>query len=143
LLIAIQAVGVIGVLIGALSTDWLRFVGLRQALAYLRGDDLPLPPEPLQITGLYRLVRHPLYLFSMVGLWAIPFLTANVLAFNIGATLYFAIGLIFEEKRLEAIYSDAYRAYQAQVPALLPLPRPRGARLHLLSSRSDTDHGKT
>ncbi|MBZ0306368.1 MAG: hypothetical protein K8I82_09905, partial [Anaerolineae bacterium] len=62
--IMLQGVGLLGLLISLLQIDGLRFVGLRQAAAYFSGDPLPLPDEPLTISGVYRLVRHPLYLFS-------------------------------------------------------------------------------
>ncbi len=126
-----QLAGVMG-LIGALFvTDIWRFIGLRQALAYLSGEPLPLPHEPFQMRGMYALVRHPLYFFSLLVLWLTPVMTLNVLVFNVGATLYFLIGSRIEERRLERIYGDAYREYRRRVSGLIPLPRPGGRRSEL------------
>ena len=97
------------------SIDFWRFAGLRQAWAYFNGDDLPLRDEPLQQNGVYALMRHPLYVFSLVALWANPIGTVSSLVFNICATLYFGIGSQIEERRLTAAYGDDYRHYRRTV----------------------------
>ena len=122
LLRALQAFGAIGLMASLLFTDILRFAGLRQAYAYLTGARLPLPAEPLQERGPYALMRHPLYLFSLLIIWPQPVMTLNVLVFDIIATLYFAVGSLIEERRLERIHGDEYRAYRECVPWLLPWP---------------------
>jgi protein-S-isoprenylcysteine O-methyltransferase Ste14 len=50
-------------------------------------------------------------------------MTLNVLTFNIGATLYFAIGSWIEERRLARLYGQVYRDYCRRVPWPLPCPR--------------------
>jgi protein-S-isoprenylcysteine O-methyltransferase Ste14 len=120
-----QLAGVAG-LVGALFvTDVFRFAGISQAVAYLSGAPLPLPTGSLQVKGMYAVVRHPLYLFSLLAIWPTPTLTLNMLIFNSGATLYFVVGSLIEERRLERAHGEAYRAYRRQVPWLLPLPRVR------------------
>ena len=47
-------------------------------------------------------------------------MTRNVLALNIGITLYFWIGSIYEERRLVAEFGEAYREHQRRVPRLVP-----------------------
>jgi protein-S-isoprenylcysteine O-methyltransferase Ste14 len=122
-----QLAGLAG-LVGALFvTDVFRFAGISQAVAYLSGEPLPLETGPLQVKGMYAVVRHPLYLFSLLTIWPTPTMTLNVLLFNIGATLYFVVGSHIEERRLEKRFGDAYRAYRQRVPWLIPLPRPRRA----------------
>jgi protein-S-isoprenylcysteine O-methyltransferase Ste14 len=125
LTLVLQAIGAIGFVISILQVDQGQFMGLAQMRAYFAGQPLPLPPEPLQQRGMYQLVRHPLYLFSMMVQWPLPIMTETWLAFNIGATLYFLIGSRLEERRLLGIFGEEYRAYQRRVPWLLPLPRPR------------------
>lgn len=118
----VQALGVIG-LVGALFvTDVWDFAGLKQAAAYLTGESLPVPAPPLQEKGMYRLVRHPLYFFTLVAIWPSPSLTVNTLFLNIGVTLYIVIGSLIEERRLERTYGDAYRNYRRRVSWLIPLP---------------------
>jgi protein-S-isoprenylcysteine O-methyltransferase Ste14 len=124
-LLLIQLIGLFALVLAVLQADPLRFAGLKQALAYLRGEPLPLPQESLQIGGFYGFVRHPLYLFSLLVLWPSPIMTDTYLAFAAGATVYFIIGSRLEEQRLAREFGDDYRQYQRRVPWLLPWPRPR------------------
>jgi protein-S-isoprenylcysteine O-methyltransferase Ste14 len=123
LMLGVQAVGVVGILVSLLYTDVLRFAGVTQALDYLAGRPPGSTEIPLRVDGVYRIVRHPLYLFSMLVLWPLPVMTFNLLVFNVAATLYFGIGSLIEERRLERVYGDAYRNYRREVPWLIPLPR--------------------
>ncbi len=119
-LLAIQVVGLVGLFTSLLQIDFWRFAGLRQVNAYLSNQPLPLPDEPLQINGLYRLVRHPLYLFSLMVIWPLDTMTESWLAFNIASTLYFTLGSLLEERRLIAVYGESYLEYRQQVPWLIP-----------------------
>jgi protein-S-isoprenylcysteine O-methyltransferase Ste14 len=118
---AIQGLGAVGLLASVLQTDLLRFAGVGQAIRYLRGDDIINPQPTLVVKGPYRRVRHPLYFFSMIILWFSPVMTVSSLVFNLSATLYFWMGSIFEERRLQRVYGDAYIQYQQKVPRLIPL----------------------
>jgi methanethiol S-methyltransferase len=124
LMMAVQVVGLVGLLASLLYTDAFSFLGLRQLWRYLQGAPDPEPPVPFTSSGPYALVRHPLYLFSLLALWFTPLLTANILTFNLLATLYFWIGARHEERRLAAEFGEQYRSYQTQVPFLSPWPRP-------------------
>lgn len=119
----IQTIGTLGVGISLLQINLGYFSGLSQIYAWLNGDPLPLKAERLKKRGMYRLVRHPLYLFSLLSMWPLITMTDTVLAFNIGATLYFIMGSLWEEKRMLAAYGEEYRAYQAKVPWLIPFVR--------------------
>lgn len=124
---AVQVLGLIGLTLSLLQIDLGEFAGLAQLRAYLLGEPLPLAPRPLQVRGVYRWFRHPLYLFAMLVLWAQPLMTDVMLGFVLGSSLYFAIGSRYEEKRLLAIYGEQYSAYLERVgwvgPALrLPAP---------------------
>jgi protein-S-isoprenylcysteine O-methyltransferase Ste14 len=119
-----QVVGAGGILISLFSTDMWRFAGVAQVLEYLSGKPVVSSEVPLRLDGLYRLVRHPLYLFSLLVIWPVPVMTWNLLCFIVGATAYFAVGSMVEERRLEQEYGDAYRQYRRRVPWLFPWPRP-------------------
>ena len=111
-------VGTVGLVVVLRTYDLGRFSGLAQ---WRSGevDDLVGPTEPLVTNGLHEFVRHPLYTAAIVTLWggaSTPF----GLATAIFGTLYLVIGLRFEERKLLAIYGDAYRAYRHRVPALFP-----------------------
>lgn len=123
--LVIQIAGAIGMIISVLQIDGMRFMGIAQARAYWNGSPLPLPEEPLQIKGVYALVRHPLYLFSLMLIWPIPTMPESLFAFNLASTVYFVIGSLFEERRLIEAYGDVYRNYQQRVGWLIPTPRIR------------------
>lgn len=122
-MIGVQVVGVFGFLLSLLQIDMGRFLGLSQFDAYRHNDPLPLPPEPLQQTGVYQLVRHPLYLFSLLVMWPMPLMTDALLVFNIAATAYLVIGSRLEEKRLLETFGQEYLEYRQRVPWLLPFAR--------------------
>ncbi len=84
---------------------------------YMRGTT---PEVSLRIQGTYRWVRHPLYFFLLVLIWSCPNLTADRLLFNILWTIWMIIGTILEERDLVAAFGDEYRAYQREVPMLIP-----------------------
>lgn len=123
--LTVQAAALAGAVYSLWRTDLPRFIGLRQAARYLRGEAEPRDPPALHTGGLHGWVRHPLYFLSLVFIWLIPVVTPNLLALDLGLTLYFYLGSIFEERKLVAEFGDAYRAHQARVPRLIPWPRRR------------------
>ena len=74
----------------------------------------------LIIRGPYRWVRHPLYLFVILMIWAYPQLTIDRLLFNVLWTVWIAMGAWLEERDLVMEFGDQYRAYQQRVPMLIP-----------------------
>ena len=115
---AISIIGVIVLLLALRQYDLGLFSGLSQL--FNRQQSTTASVEPLNTGGLNRWVRHPLYtgLFMYIwggatnqfGLWTAIF-----------ASLYLLIGVHFEEKKLIALYGDAYIRYQSSVSAFLPL----------------------
>jgi protein-S-isoprenylcysteine O-methyltransferase Ste14 len=108
-----------GLLVSVLQTHPMHFLGLEQLA---RPDSAGDHPRDLVVSGAYRYVRHPLYFFSLVILWLSPVMSWNVMAFNLGATAYMALGAwLFEEPKLVEAFGDQYRAYQQTTPMLIPL----------------------
>jgi protein-S-isoprenylcysteine O-methyltransferase Ste14 len=116
LTLLVEGVAGLGLLAGVLQTGALRFLGLAQ----ITGEADFGGPSKLEVKGLYRYVRHPLYLFGLLILWLLPLMTWNILAFNLGATLYILVGIQFEEHKLLKEFGQAYADYQRQVPMLIP-----------------------
>lgn len=77
-------------------------------------------PQQFQAKGPYLWVRHPLYFFLILLIWSCPDLTADRLLFNILWTAWIWLGSLWEERDLVADFGEEYRAYQKQVPMLLP-----------------------
>lgn len=108
-----QVLSVLLLLVAVLQTDTLSFIGLRQLFEEEK-------PGQLVTRGLYKVVRHPLYLFSLIFLWLNPSMSVNSLAFNIGVTLYFMIGAYYEERKLLRDFGEAYADYKHKTPFLIP-----------------------
>ena len=113
---ALQAACLAGLLAGLLQTGAGHFLGLRQ----LSGKGLEDHPSALTVQGFYRWVRHPLYTLALLFIWLTPIMTWNVLAFNLGATAYILVGILFEEHRLLRAYGEQYAVYRKQTPMLVP-----------------------
>lgn len=76
---------------------------------------------PLTIQGPYKLVRHPLYLFSLLMIWSSPDLSADRLLFNLLWTIWIIIGTLLEERDLVHEFGVEYQKYQKEIPMLIPL----------------------
>jgi protein-S-isoprenylcysteine O-methyltransferase Ste14 len=80
------------------------------------------PPADLELSGLNRYVRHPLYFGTLLFLWSFFFIfpyVKNLLACLV-ITLYTVWGARLEEEKLTAQFGEKYTAYKKQVPMLLP-----------------------
>jgi protein-S-isoprenylcysteine O-methyltransferase Ste14 len=93
-------------------------LGAGPLVAHLRGA--PATAMPLSIRGPYRWVRHPIYAFFLVMIWASPEVTVDRLLFNVLLTLWMVVGTRLEERDLAAEFGEGYREYQRRVPMLVP-----------------------
>jgi methanethiol S-methyltransferase len=84
------------------------------------GKKEPPPPMPLSMSGPYRYVRHPFYLFCLVLFWACPKLTLDRLLYNVLWSVWVVIGTLLEERDLVMDFGEPYREYQREVPMLIP-----------------------
>jgi protein-S-isoprenylcysteine O-methyltransferase Ste14 len=118
--IPMYGLAVLGLIVGLISVmqlDPLSLLGLRQVLAFYRGQT---PQSSFQTPGLYRYVRHPLMLGFLLIFWATPNLTLGRLLFNMGMTAYILLALVWEERDLVREFGKAYEDYQRRVPKILP-----------------------
>ena len=113
--LALQGLAVVALLLGLQQTGVWSFLGLSQ----LSGNN-PSGPPRLVVRGLYRWVRHPLYSAGLVFIWLTPLMTSNLLAFNLGATIYLIVGAMFEERKLLREFGQEYASYRARTPMLVP-----------------------
>jgi protein-S-isoprenylcysteine O-methyltransferase Ste14 len=115
LTLAGQALAAVIVIAGLWQTGLWHFLGLEQILH----------PQTTQVTrlvdwGLYRWVRHPLYTAGLIFIWLVPVMTLNLMALNLGLTLYLIVGALVEERKLLAEFGAAYAAYRRRTPMFLP-----------------------
>ncbi len=106
---------------GAKALRFFDPLGLKPIFNRLRGRNPK--PMPIAIAGPYRWVRHPLYLFMILMIWACPDLTTDRLLFNFFWTAWIVVGSYFEEIDLIAEFGNDYRQYQKRVPMLIPLSK--------------------
>jgi len=121
LLRAFFCLALLGSLWGVLSLESLDPCGIRPLLGRIGGEKAG--PISLTVKGPYRLVRHPLYLFSIVMLWSFPDLTTDRLLFNLLWTGWIIVGAFLEERDLLAVFGASYREYRRRVPMLIPRVR--------------------
>ena len=91
--------------------------GLRQVWLQFRGRlycDLPF-----MTPGLYRLVRHPLYVGWLFAFWATPTMTVTHLVFALTTTAYILVAIRLEERDLLDALPE-YAEYRRDVPMLVP-----------------------
>lgn len=112
-----------GIIVGitGLQLGGLELLGVSSVLRIWREEK----PEalPFRTPGLYKYVRHPLYLGMLLIFWITPSMTHDHLFFAEVMTAYILVGAWFEERDLLRRYGDVYREYQARTPMLLPIPK--------------------
>jgi protein-S-isoprenylcysteine O-methyltransferase Ste14 len=98
---------------------------LKKYFFHLTGLDIfwnTQTPNKLLTSGVHKWVRHPLYLGTLLVIWAWFFAVptdTNLIACCM-ISLYTFIGMFLEEKKLLQEFGDAYHQYQQSVPMLIP-----------------------
>jgi methanethiol S-methyltransferase len=121
-LYTLYAAGWLTVLLATFLINHFDLFGLRQVWLYLRG--LPYTPLKFGTPGLYRIVRHPLYVGWLLVFWSAPVMTVAHLVFAVATTVYILIAIQFEERDLIQLHPE-YAAYRQRVPMILPISSPR------------------
>jgi protein-S-isoprenylcysteine O-methyltransferase Ste14 len=86
-------------------------------------DRAPVFP-PMPTSGLFRIVRQPIYVAFALTLWTTPTWTPDQLAVALVLTAYCLLGPLLKEKRFRERFGEDFRAYANRVPYWLPWPRP-------------------
>ena len=113
-------VSIVGLII--MSICILKYFLTISGLKSLQKQDVE---NKLEIKGIHRFVRHPLYLGTFTLLWGIFLMTpyASVLVSNVLIIAYTLIAIPYEEKKLVDEFGDDYIRYRSRVPMIVPFFR--------------------
>jgi protein-S-isoprenylcysteine O-methyltransferase Ste14 len=101
----VQLAGLVLIVSAVRKIDALELAGIREHA----GDD------PLQITGPYRLVRHPIYLGWLLATFGPAHMTIDRLMFAGISAVYLVIAMPIEERALGRHFGETYARYQQLV----------------------------
>ncbi len=103
------------------------FYGMKQLFSYqcpysssIKTKERATGYPVLITTGMFRLCRHPLYLFMLLTLIITSVLSLDHLAIIIYSCPYLVIGNPIEERKFVQIFGGDYIDYQKYVPAIVP-----------------------
>jgi protein-S-isoprenylcysteine O-methyltransferase Ste14 len=117
----VTAGGFLGWLIVLYSTfliSHFELFGLTQVVSHFAGR--VTEPMKFKTPGLYRMIRHPIYLGFIIAFWFTPTMTLSHLLFAAVTTAYIFVGIYLEERDLVAMFGDEYRRYRDRVAMLMP-----------------------
>jgi protein-S-isoprenylcysteine O-methyltransferase Ste14 len=114
-----------GAVLPALFAFWVAGLALRQVA---KAGRLPQffgfrdSPRIFIFSGAFSLCRHPMYTGWLIASWGLLLSKPHLLTvfYNLILTGYVVFMARQEERRMTAIFGDKYRAYQKQIPFILP-----------------------
>lgn len=110
---ALQITGILFTYFGSNALDVFDLAGIRQLEE--RRSAPASPPAPLRTTGVYRLVRHPIYLGWTLFVFGTPEMTATRLVFAAISTVYLMVAIPLEERGLDEVFGEQYADYRRRV----------------------------
>jgi protein-S-isoprenylcysteine O-methyltransferase Ste14 len=117
-IIAVYLLGWALLLYSTFLIDHFDLFGLRQVWRRALGQ--PYQPPQFHTPGLYKSVRHPIYIGCLTIFWAAPTMTVAHLVFAVAATAYVLIAIRLEERDLVTAFGEPYLAYRRSTPMLIP-----------------------
>lgn len=118
---AVALLAVAGLVWSAAALRSFDPLGLRPIRNHLRRVPAGESPfKPFVVRGPYGFVRHPVYFFIIVLLWASPDMSASRLTVAVLWSAWIVVGARLEERDLTTEFGDTYRQYRRQVPFLFP-----------------------
>lgn len=120
-LIVIQLLGWVLAVAATFLINHFELFGLQQVYFNFVHKVEPTPMFTEQF--MYRIVRHPLQLGMLIGMWSTPTMTMTHLMLSGTMTIYVFIGLYYEEQDLVATLGQDYENYQKRVRMILPIPK--------------------
>jgi protein-S-isoprenylcysteine O-methyltransferase Ste14 len=114
----LYAAGWVVVLAATFLIDHFDLFGLRQIWLNLVGTTYT--SLKFRTPGMYRHVRHPLYLGWLLVFWSAPLMTSAHLFFAMVTSAYIFVAIQFEERDLVRAHRE-YAEYREHVPMIIPI----------------------
>lgn len=108
---SVQGAGVVVTLLAARTLSVRELMGLERP----RQAEPPDQAPALETRGLYRFVRHPIYLGWLLCVGGAPLMTSTRLAFAVISVVYLVMAIPYEERSLIDNFGNPYMAYRRQV----------------------------
>jgi len=77
-------------------------------------------PIPFKTVAIYKYIRHPIMLGTIIGLWATPTMSLGHFVLALSFTVYIFIGIYFEERDMLKSSGEFYGQYRQQTSKFLP-----------------------
>lgn len=100
--------------------DHFDLFGVKQTWRHWRGQ--AYEPPAFAVPGMYKVVRHPLYLGFLIAFWSTPLMTLGHLYFAAVTTSWILLAIHLEERDLVSIHGENYKVYRSGVSMLVPWP---------------------
>jgi protein-S-isoprenylcysteine O-methyltransferase Ste14 len=109
----VQIAGFVLTVLGSRALDVLDLAGIRTVIRARTGT--PPAHAPLSTTGVFGIVRHPLYFGWTLLVLAAPDMTATRAVFALVSTAYIAMAISWEERGLVETFGADYERYRCGV----------------------------
>ncbi len=83
-------------------------------------QNIPVQFPDMPHTGLFRVIRQPIYVAFALTLWTVPVWTPDQLALALVLTAYCLFAPRMKERRFAKRYGARFEAYRAEVPYAVP-----------------------
>lgn len=100
--------------------DHFDLFGVKQVWRHFRG--VAYEPPVFAVPGMYKVVRHPLYLGFLIAFWSTPLMTLGHLYFAAVTTSWILLAIQLEERDLVTFHGENYKIYRSGVSMLVPWP---------------------
>ena len=120
-LIAIYIIGWSIPVLASFMINHFELFGLQQV--YFNLVNKPEPSPRFTERWFYKVVRHPIQLGTLIGIWSTPTMSMTHLLLSAPLTVYVLLSLKYEEKDLVTTLGKSYEDYQRRVRMIIPLPK--------------------
>jgi len=120
-LIAIYIIGWSIPVLASFMINHFELFGLQQV--YFNLINKPEPSPHFTERWFYKIVRHPIQLGTLIGIWSTPTMSMTHLMLSVSLTVYVLVSLRYEERDLVTTLGKNYEDYQRRVRMIIPLPK--------------------